>query len=316
LARIEQQAQGAEQPPFWRRNATQAALVFLAIWFACVVFLAIAGGNFLFPISSLVLFGVVLTGMIVFLTRKTGAPEVPVALPKRESVVLLLYVLVYALLIFGPMSGMLKSSLPPGRAQELVMLGYKLLVHVAIPIGLIHLAGGHVRGILDVGLRRRGVLPVLIIVSAFMIVAVALLNSIFEQLGASGLSTLAIVGWIAITWLWYTLEVGVTEEFLFRGLLQSRLTAWLQSGPMAIIATSVLFALAHVPTFYLRGGEEIAKQAGSLPQIIALAVASLAPISIMLGTLWYRTRSFALVVLVHGAIDTMPGVEEMIRLWG
>jgi membrane protease YdiL (CAAX protease family) len=36
----------------------------------------------------------------------------------------------------------------------------------------------------------------------------------------------------------------------------------------------------------------------------------------MLGTLWYRTRSFALVVLVHGAIDTMPGVAEMIRIWG
>jgi hypothetical protein len=36
----------------------------------------------------------------------------------------------------------------------------------------------------------------------------------------------------------------------------------------------------------------------------------------MMGTLWYRTRSFVLVVLVHGAIDTMPGVKGMISLWG
>jgi membrane protease YdiL (CAAX protease family) len=223
---------------------------------------------------------------------------------------------VYALLIFGPLSGLLRSSLPPGRAQELVMLAYKLAVHIAIPILLVHLAKGHIRGIFDVGLGRRGVLPALAIVSAFMIVAVAMLNSIFEQLGASGLSILAICGWIAITWFWYSLEVGVTEEFLFRGLLQSRLTAWFQSGPRAIVLTSIMFALAHVPTFYLRGGEEIAKQAASLPQIIALAVAALAPISIMMGTLWYRTRSFALVVLVHGAIDTMPGVKEMIQIWG
>nr|WP_295370696.1 CPBP family intramembrane glutamic endopeptidase [uncultured Sphingosinicella sp.] len=229
---------------------------------------------------------------------------------------LLLYVLVYALLIFGPLSGMLRSSFSPGRVQELVMLAYKLAVHVAMPILLIHLAGGHIRGILDAGIGRRGVLPTLAIVSAFMIVAVAMLNSIFEELGASGLSMLAIWGWIAITWFWYSLEVGVTEEFLFRGLLQSRLTAWFRSGPVAIVASSVIFALAHVPTFYLRGGEEVAKQAASLPQIIALAVAALAPISIMMGTLWHRTRSFALVVLVHGAIDTMPGVKEMIRIWG
>jgi membrane protease YdiL (CAAX protease family) len=60
----------------------------------------------------------------------------------------------------------------------------------------------------------------------------------------------------------------------------------------------------------------VAKQAASLPQITALAVAALAPISIMMGTLWYRTRSFVLVVLVHGAIDTMPGVKGMINLWG
>jgi membrane protease YdiL (CAAX protease family) len=315
LEKSKQQPARDERPPFWRRGATRAALVFLAIWSACVGFLAIAGGNFLFPISSLVLFGMILTGLIVFLTRRTAAPDVPVARPARETVMLLLYVLVYALLIFGPLSGMLRNTLPPGREQELVMLAYKLVVHVAIPICLIRVAGGHIRGVFDAGLGRRGVLPVLVIVSAFMIVAVAMLNSIFEQLSATGLSMLAIAGWIAITWFWYTLEVGVTEEFLFRGLLQSRLTAWLQSGPMAIVVTSVVFALVHVPTFYLRGGEELARQAASLPQIIALAVAALAPISIMLGTLWYRTRSFVLVVLVHGAIDTMPGVEEMIRIW-
>jgi hypothetical protein len=72
LAGIEEQAERAllpEQPPFWRRKATRAALAFLGIWSSCVVFLAIAGGNFLFPISLLVLFGGLLTGMILFLTH-------------------------------------------------------------------------------------------------------------------------------------------------------------------------------------------------------------------------------------------------------
>lgn len=59
----------------------------------------------------------------------------------------------------------------------------------------------------------------------------------------------------------------------------------------------------------------MAKQASSLPQIIALSISALGPIAIMLGTLWDRTRSFLLVVLVHGAIDAMPYVQEMIGIW-
>ncbi len=305
-----------ERPSFWKRDGTRAACVYLAIWAACVIFLAGAGGNFLFPISSLLLFGVILTGLILFLTRKTQAPDVPVARPRRESLLLLLYLLAYALLIFGPLSSMLRAAIPTGRVLELTMLAYKLVVHLLLPILLIRLAGGHIRGIFDAGLGRRGVLPTLLIVSGFMIVAVAMLNSIFEQLGASGLSAAAIGGWIALTWLWYAVEVGVTEEFLFRGLLQTRLQAWIGAAPMAIVVTAIVFAIVHVPTFYLRGGEEVAKQAASLPQIIALAIGALGPISIMMGVLWYRTRSFLLVVLVHGAIDTMPGVQEMIRTWG
>lgn len=302
--------------PFRERSSTRAAAGFFILWAICVAFLALTGGNFLFPISSLLLFGVVLTGLVVFLTRHSDAPAVPVERPQRESIVLLVYLLIYALLIFGPLSGWVRSAVPAGRGQDLAILAYKLVVHIVIPILLITKAGGHIKGVFDGGLSRRGVIPAFVVVSTFMIVAVAMLNSIFETLAASGLSPLWVLIWIAVTWAWYSVEVGVTEEFLFRGLLQSRLTAWLSSGPLAIVVTSVIFALVHVPTFYLRGGEEIAKQAGTLPQIIALAIAALAPISIMLGTLWYRTRSFLLVVLVHGAIDTMPGVEKMIRTWG
>jgi membrane protease YdiL (CAAX protease family) len=49
--------------------------------------------------------------------------------------------------------------------------------------------------------------------------------------------------------------------------------------------------------------------------MIALAIGAIAPIAMMLGIMWQRTRSFLLVVLVHGAIDAMPAVERMIRMW-
>lgn len=294
----------------------RAAGLYFLIWAVCVVYLAAAGGNFLFPISSLILFGVLLTGLAVFLTRRTDAPPVPVARPRAESLIVLVYVVVYALVLFGPVSGLVKNSVAPGPAQELVVLAYKLIVHVAVPALLIRAVRGHLQGIFDAGLRRRGTVITLAVFSVLMIVVVALLNSLFDQFAEKGLSIAATAGWIVAAWAWMALEVGVTEEFLFRGLLQSRLTAWIGSGPMAIVATAVIFALVHVPSLYLRGGAAVAQQAANLPQIIALAVAALGPIAILLGTLWYRTRSFVLVILVHGAIDAMPHVGEMMRIWG
>jgi CAAX protease family protein len=299
----------------WKHQWVRAAALYFIIWLVCTLYLAVSGGNFLFPVSSLILFGVLLTGAAVFLTRKADAPPVPVAKPRTETLAILGYLLLYAFVLFGPVSGWVKGAFDPGPVQELAVLAYKLLVHLVIPALLIRAVHGQLQGIFDPGLQRRGVLLTLAIFSALMIVLVALLNSIFEQLGAQGLSPVATVGWILAAWIWMSLEVGVTEEFLFRGLLQSRLTAWIASGPMAIVLTAIIFALVHVPSFYLRGGEAVAEQASNLPQLIALVIGALGPIAIMLGVLWHRTRSFLLVVLVHGAIDAMPYVEEMIGIW-
>jgi membrane protease YdiL (CAAX protease family) len=300
---------------FWKRHSVQAAACYLAIWAGCVGYLAFRGGNFLFPVSSLVLFGFILTGAAIFLTRKTQAPSVPVARPRIESLVILGYLAFYSFVLFGPLSGLVKQAFAPGPVQEFAVLAYKLIVHLAIPALLIRAVHGHLKGIFDAGLRRRGVLLTLCVFSGLMIVLVSLLNSLFEQLRAKGISTSATAAWILAAWIWMALETGLTEEFLFRGLLQTRLKAWLGSAPMAIALTAIVFALVHVPSFYLRGGAAVAKQASDLPQIIALSIGGLGPIAIMLGTLWERTRSFLLVVLVHGAIDAMPYVKEMIGIW-
>ena len=299
----------------WKRQSLIAALAFLAIWGACVALLAFSGDNFLFPIASLVIFGIVLSGLAIFLTRKTHAPPVPVAHPKRESLVLLAYMLVYTLILFGPLFGIVKGAFEPGRVQQSAVVAYKVLVHIIGPALLIYAARGHLRGIFDPGLRRRGVLLSLVVFSVVLVVAVAMLNSSFEQLSDRGLSNAAIVGWVLFAWGWVAVEAGVCEEFLFHGLLQSRLTAWCGSAPFAIVATVVIYALAHVPGFYLRGGDAVALQASGLPQIIALTIAGLGPIALLLGILWHRTRSFLLVVIVHGAIDAMPAVDKMIRIW-
>jgi membrane protease YdiL (CAAX protease family) len=299
----------------WQSHTFQASALFLVVWAASVIYLAFSRGNFVFPISSFILFGLVLTGAVIFLTRKTDAPGVPVARPRAESLVILGYLLFYAFVLFGPVSGIVKKTFAPGPVQEFAVLAYKWTVHLVIPALLIRAVGGHLKEVFDAGLRRRGVILTMAIFSVLLIVAVSLLNSLFEQLGAKGVSVLGAAGWILAAWIWMALEAGLTEEFLFRGLLQTRLTAWLGSAPMAIVLTAIVFALVHVPSFYLRGGAVVAKQASNLPQIIALSIGALGPIAIMLGTLWCRTRSFLLIVVVHGAMDAMPYVEEMIGIW-
>src|SRR4028119_1351976 len=109
-----------ETTSYWRRKPVlAAAAAFLPLWAACTAFLAFSGGNFLFPISSLLLFGL-LTGAAIFLTRKTDAPPVPVARPKRETVVLLVYLIVYGLVLFGPLVTWIKAEITSDSAEQLV----------------------------------------------------------------------------------------------------------------------------------------------------------------------------------------------------
>jgi membrane protease YdiL (CAAX protease family) len=105
------------------------------------------------------------------------------------------------------------------------------------------------------------------------------------------------------------------EEFLFRALLQSRLSAWLRSPVAAIAIAALLFALAHWPGLYLRGGPDVDGWSTDPLQVAAFTIATLSPIAVMMGVLWERTRSLLLVALVHGAIDALPNVADMIRTW-
>ena len=102
---------------------------------------------------------------------------------------------------------------------------------------------------------------------------------------------------------------------MFRGLLQTRLSAWLQSPVVAILITSTIFALCHVPGLYLRGTPDTDGYSTNLLQVAAFTIATLSPLSIALGVLWMRTRSLLLVVLVHGAIDALPFTAEFVTIW-
>lgn len=294
----------------------RALIAYLVIWGASTAYLAASGGDWVFPIASLVIFGLIFSGVIWFLTRKMNAPAVPVNNPRRESLGLLAYLAVYAVLLIGIWLGTIKDAIPEGPNQEWAVLGYKLLIHVGVPVAIIMALGGAVRPLFDSGMTRKGFWTTLIVLSAMMMGLLALVSPSLEQIGALNLDPVTAIFWVLVSWTWLSIEAGLCEEFLFRACLQSRLTAWMRSPVAGIVVTSILFGLAHWPGLFLRGGPGVDGWSTDPLQVAAFTIATLSPLSISLGLLWARSRSLLLVVLVHGAIDALPHTAEMASLWG
>ena len=297
------------------RSSIRAMLVYLGVWASATLYLAATGGDWIFPIASLLIFGLILSAIIWFLTRRMNAPEVPVAQPRRESLGLLAYLALYALLLIGIWLGTVRNSVPEGPNQELAVLAYKLVIHVGLPAALILLLGGAIRPLFDTGLQRKGFWSTLIVLSALMFALLAVVSPSLSQIGALNLGPATTLFWILMSWLWLSFEAGLCEEFFFRACLQSRLAAWLRSPVVGITLTSVLFGLSHWPGLFLRGGPGVDGWSTNPIQVAAFTVATLSPLSVALGLLWARSRSLLLIVLVHGAIDALPHTAEAFGIW-
>lgn len=297
------------------RTGARAVVAYLLLWAVSTAYIALRGGDWIFPVASLVIFGLILSGIVLFLTRKMDPPPPEVRKPAAESIALLLYLLVYAVLFVGILLGTIKGAIPAGPKQDLVVLAHKLLIHVAIPAALIIFAGGSVGWQFDAGTKRRGFWTALIVLSALMFALLAVVSPSLKQVSALHLAPAMAFAWVLASWAWNSVEAGLCEEFLFRASLQSRLTAWFSSPAAAIALTSVLFALSHWPGLYLRGGPDVDGWSPDPIQVAAFTIATLSPLSVALGVLWARSRSLLLVVLVHGAVDALPNTAELVRNW-
>ena len=298
------------------RTSIRALVAYLVVWGGSTAYLALTGGDWVFPFASLIIFGLIFSGVIWFLTRKMNAPAVPVNRAAYESHSLLAYLFFYAVLLIGIWLGAIKEAIPEGPNQEWAVLGYKLLIHVVIPAAIIMALGGAVRPLFDSGMKRRGFWTTLIVLSAMMMGLLAVVSPSLKQISALNLDPAMTLFWVIVSWAWLSVEAGLCEEFLFRACLQSRLTAWLSSPVAGIALTSILFGLAHWPGLYFRGGPGVDGWSTDPFQVAAFTIASLSPLSVSLGLLWARSRSLLLVVLVHGAIDALPHTAEMVRIWG
>jgi len=104
-------------------------------------------------------------------------------------------------------------------------------------------------------------------------------------------------------------SAGLPEEFVFRGLLQTRIEV-LHGRAAAIVGTAVLFTAWHLPTRLMlaSGGEGRAGDVGSVLLHTGLPVFIVA---LILGLLWDRYRRLIPLIALHWGVDLLPAVAGM-----
>ena len=211
----------------------------------------------------------------------------------------------------------MRDAVTDGRAEDVAILAVKLVTMVALPAWLFTRFGYAWRELLSLhrfdGKHWRAL--------AIMAVLLLALQLVVGQ-GPKRLAALTQPTWLIavaapVALLWMTVEAGLTEEFLFRVLLQTRLSAWLRSEAAGVVAMALLFAVAHAPGIVMRG-QHVMEGMSSPPDpltAVAYTIAVVSPIGIMFGVLWARTRSLLLLMLLHGWTDLVPNLAPFVQTW-
>jgi membrane protease YdiL (CAAX protease family) len=154
-----------------------------------------------------------------------------------------------------------------------------------------------------------------LVLGAIILALLCVISPSLRDIGALHASPFTLAWAGPATFVWLALEAGLSEEFLFRAVLQTRLAAVLRTEAGAVVTGAVLFALAHVPGLYLRGHPGVDGYSSDPIQVMAYAISVLSPIALLFGTLWARTRSLLLIVLLHAAVDVLPNMPEFVHTW-
>lgn len=288
---------------------------YMALWAAATGYLALRYADWVFPVFSLGVFGVALSGIAWLTTRGAKPRPVTVERPALELGAVIAYLALYALVFLGWGMGALRQDIPPGQAQELAVLAAKLAVHVAAPVLILALLGARIAPLFGGAASRRGVLLTLAVLAPILIGLLSVVSPSLKQIGALHPSPAELLWAAPFTFVWIALEAGLCEEVLFRAVLQTRLAAVLKSETGAVLIGAVIFALCHVPGLYLRGGPGVDGWSADPLQVAAFTVATLSPIAVMFGLIWARTRSLILVVLLHACVDVLPNLPDTLKTW-
>jgi membrane protease YdiL (CAAX protease family) len=208
-----------------------------------------------------------------------------------------------------------RAAFPEGPEHELLVMGLKLLAHVVLPAAILMALGARLLPLVQMGLSGRKFWRTLIVIGAIFVGLSCVITPSLNEI-AETKAPVSVLAWAApASFVWIAIEAGLNEEFLFRAVLQTRLSALFRSAWAGVIVTSLIFGLVHAPGLFLRGGPGIDGWSSDPLQVVAYTIAVLAPLGLLAGLIYARTKSLLLVILVHGMLDWLPNLADFIRVW-
>ncbi len=276
---------------------------------------------------ELVIFGIAFPLLAWLATIRSQSLVIHVHPTGAEMLALLAYVLALSVyLAFGPQA--IDSWLPQDwiasdRIKFFVTLGKKLLVFVALPLGIFGLAWRY--SLRDFGFQKAGLrelcrthLPIVLVGSGVLMAFNYFLGGAAAPLREGKFSGVQLLTGIPLCFIWLAIEAGLVEEFFFRAFLQTRLSAWFRSEITGVVLMSLIFGLAHAPGFIFRHAGTV-EGLGANPtalDAIAYSIATLAVSGVVFGVIWARTRNLFALMLIHAAGDLFPNLSDFIKIWG
>lgn len=268
----------------------------------------------------LAIFGVGLPAAALLACFGLPQPGAPAPPARGEGWLLLglLAVVTAFLQVKGQVVAALLPAHPDPRAYNVINTLVKLAAFVALPAALLRWWHGRWFSAGAVTASRGRLWLVFALVGAAAVAVQFVLSGGAKQLLAPEVQQRHWIAGLLLCFAWMSLEAGVVEEFFFRRLLQTRLAALSGSQVSGVCLGAIAFGLAHAPGFWLRGAG-VDEGLGEHPGLLLAAAYSLTMqgvIGLLFGVLWARTRSFTLVVALHGLIDAAANAASFMETWG
>lgn len=295
------------------------AFAFIVVYACALGVLVVQGRPLEDVIGALIILGGFLPAVALAATVRLPQPSPPAAWRRDDAWLLsglLAWVAVF-LLYKGQILTALLPDDPGPRLQDTVNTLLKLTAFVIVPAAVLRLRGFRWTDAGTSMAPRWRIVLAFVAMAAAAFVVQATMGSQFKRLLGDAYSGRAL--WLAgaLCWAWMSIEAGIVEEFFFRWFLQSRLAAWTGSQVAAVLLSALVFGLAHAPGIVLRGGGAV-EGLGEAPGVgttLAYVIATQCLAGVAFGVLWARTRSFVLVVLLHGLFDAFSNTAAFIDTW-
>lgn len=308
--------------------ANRYFLFFLGLYILSFLTLTLSGVySIAEPLFILGIFGLIIPGVAYFFSRKCPSIPIRVKMARRELSLTFLYILfITAFLVWG---GGLVNSFVYSFVEETPQFDFffdiikKLVVFVLIPYFLFSRMFGY--SWKDFGFStnlKKVFAPRTLVLMAVLFVLFFLIQFFIGQgaqplfNGEFPLSTILLGGLLLFPLL--VIEVGLVEEFFFRGIVQARMAVWLKSEVAGIFVMALIFGLAHAPGLYLRGAGAVTAlgETPSLLSAVSYSIAVLSLAGLAFGVIWAKTKNIVVLMLIHAWVDLLPLLPEFIRIFG